>query len=292
MKGLIHSELLKFFTLRMWWISALVLAGSAAIASAWHAWQFTMYTGSFEHYMSAYTIPMEDFSADTLAQLRANYESLGTPDNLGVTMYNSGQSIALLVVALLGVLIVTGEHQYRTLTSTFLFEPRRDRVIAAKLVTVVLIASGMWLVTKVISLGIGAVALSAQGVGTQLDNPSVVGAVMLNLLAFNLWAIFGFALGVLVQRQTAAIVTLAIVYFLTSVVVLVVFNVLHDLGYTGQWVSNLPVVFPGVASEVMVKPVDLRPTLPDQWVGGVVLGGYAVVAGTLGTLLLKRRDVV
>jgi hypothetical protein len=55
------------------------------------------------------------------------------------------------------------------------------------------------------------------------------------------------------------------------------------------------VLVPGVDSQIMVSPerIQLGPTVlgPPWWVGGLVLLGYGVLAGTVGTVLTRRRDI-
>jgi hypothetical protein len=40
----------------------------------------------------------------------------------------------------------------------------------------------------------------------------------------------------------------------------------------------------------MIAGTDL-PGNPPRWVGAAVLIGYALVAGTIGTLIMRRRDI-
>ena len=55
------------------------------------------------------------------------------------------------------------------------------------------------------------------------------------------------------------------------------------------------VVLPGVASFIMVSAERLQfgpdSTGPPWWVGALVLLGYGVVAGVVGTLITRKRDI-
>ena len=42
---------------------------------------------------------------------------------------------------------------------------------------------------------------------------------------------------------------------------------------------------------VMISPATTFAESPPQWVGAVVLIGYGVVAGLVGTALIRRRDI-
>ena len=48
---------------------------------------------------------------------------------------------------------------------------------------------------------------------------------------------------------------------------------------------------PARASEIMVSPIKVYPESPAQWVGAAVLIGYGVLAGLIGTAILRRRDI-
>jgi len=47
----------------------------------------------------------------------------------------------------------------------------------------------------------------------------------------------------------------------------------------------------GVASAVMVPPTRTLDRSPAEWVGAAVLIAYGIVAGVVGTSILRRRDI-
>jgi hypothetical protein len=57
-----------------------------------------------------------------------------------------------------------------------------------------------------------------------------------------------------------------------------------------KWFENLQVLIPTSASQLMIAGTEL-PGAPPRYVGALVLIGYAVLSGVLGTMLTKRRDI-
>ena len=93
---------------------------------------------------------------------------LGLADYLGSTSYSS-----TLLLPVVGILLMTGEWSQRTAMITFALEPRRGRVIGAKLTAGVIIA----LVVSVVALGFAALAtLAAAGLGGGEAQWSLTGA--------------------------------------------------------------------------------------------------------------------
>ncbi|MFJ4962818.1 ABC transporter permease subunit [Streptomyces sp. NPDC088729] len=290
--GLIGSELLKVRTLRTWWIAGLCMAVAAVLPALWNSWQAHTFMQPFEEYLAgAVLTPREDMSAEQVGAMRDLWERQSAPDRIAAALYTSGQTAGLLLAGVLGVLLVTNEYQYRTLTATFLAVPRRGRVIAAKLVAVLVCCAGLWLVATAGGLVVGGVFLASQGAGPGLGDGDVAGAVLLNLAAYLVWGVFGFGLGALIRSQTAATVTAAVLYFLSSVVVAFAFQAVHDLVLEEDWVLQAQVLLPGVASQIMTTPGELFSGAPAAWTGAVVLVAYGLLGGLTGTLLLRRRDV-
>ncbi|WP_406159212.1 ABC transporter permease subunit [Streptomyces sp. NBC_01005] len=292
MRGLIGSELLKLRTLPTWWIAGAAMAAVAVLLALWNSWQAHTFMQPFEDYLAgAILTPREDMSAEQVGTMRDLWETQSAPGRIAATLYTSGQTLGLLLAGVLAILLVTNEYQYRTLTATFLAAPRRGRVVTAKLVVVLISSAGLWLAATLGSLLVGGIFLTSQGAGLGLGSADVLGAVLLNLAAYLVWGVFGFGLGVLIRSQTAATVTAAVLYFLSSVVVAFAFQVVHDLVLEENWVLQAQVLLPGVASQIMTTPGELFAGAPAPWTGAAVLVAYSLAGGLTGTLLLLRRDV-
>ena len=110
-----------------------------------------------------------------------------------------GLSILLPVVA---ILMLTGEWSQRSVMTTFTQEPRRLRVLNAKLaVAMVLSGGGAVFGGVVTAAGLGLAAAS----GRTLEADLTVGAITGYLLFVLLNVLFGVALGALLQSSAAAI---------------------------------------------------------------------------------------
>ncbi|WP_405056874.1 ABC transporter permease [Kribbella sp. NBC_01505] len=287
------SELLKLRTVRTWWIAGAGMAGVALLMALWNSWQANTFLRPFDEYLAgAIRRPREDLSTEQVEAMRTVWETHSDPSRIATSLYTSGQPLGLLLACLLAVLLVTNEYQYRTLTATFLATPRRARVVVAKLVAVVITSAGLWLASTLAAMGVGVAFLSSQGTGLQLGSVDVPRAILLNLAAYAIWGLFGFGLGVLVRSQVAAMVAATALYFLTSVVVAFGFQAIHDLVIEEAWVLQAQVLVPGVASQIMTTPGELFAGAPPQWSGAAVLLGYGLLAAVLGTMLLRRRDVL
>lgn len=109
-----------------------------------------------------------------------------------------------LLLPILGVLSVTGEWGQRTNMVTFTLEPRRSRIVAAKLLTGVLLALGAAAVALLAGLGSLAVFDLLGGTASWAFSGQLVGAFTL-LQLINV--LTGFAFGMLLLNTPAGIVT-------------------------------------------------------------------------------------
>jgi ABC-2 type transport system permease protein len=270
--NLVKAELFKLRTTSIWWIMGIVLLPlyAASVLANWA--QF------------ANTSPDDAAGTDQAEQVRAALE----PINVATSLYTSGQFFGILIVLLLSAIIVTSEFFHLTATTTFLTTPKRESVILAKFVAAAIVGVFLWLLTTVINLIVVPPIMSNLDLGSQLGEGAVWRAIGLNLLAFVLWAVLGVGLGVLIRSQLAATLILGIVYVIGTSVVGLLFYLLTR--YVAHWFENLQVLVPTTASALMISGTEL-PGNPPRWVGAVVLIGYAVVAGVVGTLITKRRDI-
>jgi ABC-2 type transport system permease protein len=256
---LVNAELIKLRSTSTWWVFALITV------VLWAATFFIQWQVSLQ-----------------------SLEAPGSEAAVAADLYTSGQFFGLLMVMLLSSIVVTNEFQHQTATTTFLQTPRRERVVLAKLAVGILMGIAFWLVTTVLNVGIGSGLLSGRAGGAQLGESSVLSAIGLNALAYALWAILGVAGGILIRSQIGATITLAVVYVIGFIGVQALFYVLS--ARFGDWIDKLQLLVPSIASQLMVTGADL-PGNPPRWAGAVVLILYALVAGLVGTIITKNRDI-
>lgn len=275
---LVRSELLKLRTTNLWWIFLILLVGLTAISFA--------YAAITAHFLL--TSSPGDFSGMSSDQ-QASMVAERSPAAQAANLYTSGQYFGLLFVMLLGALVVTNEFFHQTATSTFLTTPRRSRVIAAKLAAALLLGAVFWLVATLLDVIAGSIFLGTEGYGTLLGHGSVWHAILLNLLGYVIWAMVGVGLGALIRSQIATVIIGIVIYFVTGTLAQTIASGLsYGLGW--HWLPKAIVALPASASSLMIEGADL-PGNPPQWVGAVVLIAWGVVAGVIGTLITRRRDV-
>jgi ABC-type transport system involved in multi-copper enzyme maturation permease subunit len=268
--ALIRSELRKVLTTNTWWLMLLGVVGFTVIALL----------------VNVLVVASATLNGDPQSeQFGLGNDAAG----LASYVYTSGQYFGTLFVMLLGALIVTNEYHHQTATPTFLATPRRVRVIVSKLVGAVGIGVAFGLVTMLISVPVGALYLSAHGVGSQLDQPTVLATLGLNLLAYAIWAVFGVGIGTLLRNQIAALVVCLVLKLVAEQAVGLVLTLLSDK-LDQHWIMNLMWALPSQASTVMTTATRI-PDAPVWYVGALILLAYGLVAGGLGSLITRRRDI-
>src|SRR5690606_18050049 len=194
-----------------------------------------------------------------------------------------------MFVMLFGIVLVTNEFHHQTATTTFLTTPHRTAVILAKLVAATVFGAGLWLVTTAITIPATMIFLEAEGFSSHFGDWLITRAILLNLLAYVLWGVLGLGIGVLIRSQIAATIISVVVYMAGTVAAGLIFEPLASL-FKQDWIADLQWGVPSIASMLLVSAGDL-PGAPPWWVGAVVLLGYALVAGVIGILITRRRDI-
>jgi hypothetical protein len=199
------------------------------------------------------------------------------------TLLNQGTTV-LAFVLVLGTLLVTSEYRHQTITSTFLAEPRRGRVVAAKFMVGGAIGFVMSVVTIALVVGIVLIWLAAIDVSISDIGNLVVLPAFGTVVAGIGYALLGVAVGALLRNQIAALVG-GLVW--VSVIDPIVGAVLPGVGkYT-----------PGGAASALTNAVgfntsgfDADAYLP-MWGGALLLLAYAVVLVVAASRLTITRDV-
>ncbi|MGW1062008.1 ABC transporter permease [Micromonospora rubida] len=272
--NLVRSELIKIRTTSTWWIFGLISLPLWALTLLINWLQTDALAGG----------GLEDVPADQAGQIQA----MQSADSLAANIYTNGQFFGLLIVMLLGIIVVTSEFFHQTVTTTFLTVPHRTAVMMAKLVASAVLAMLFWLVTTALNLVFGALILNSVDIGAQLGSGAVWRAVGLNALAYLLWSVLGVGIGVLIRSQIGATVTGILLYLGGSIGAIAVLSILA--ARYGEWINKLQVAVPSLASSLMVSGAEI-PGNPPRWAGAAVLIGYAVLAGLIGALTMRRRDI-
>lgn len=185
-------------------------------------------------------------------------------------------SLAGVFSALAGVMLITSEYRHGTISPTFLFDPRRSRVLAAKAIAALLAGIAFGIVGEALGFGIGSLALHARGIPFALTTGQA--ALMLGggLAAVALWSVIGVALGAIVRSQVGTIIGLLAWG-------LIVDNLLFAfVPSVGRYSPN--------RAENALEGLTTKHLLPAT-AGGAVLLAWAAALTIASILTTARRDV-
>jgi ABC-2 type transport system permease protein len=251
MRSLVSAELLKLRSTRSAWIPcavALVIAIIAVLAN----------TSEAGHGGSAHL----------------------SPAVLPGLLRGSGGQLVDGAVLLCWIVLSAGEFRHRTAVTTFLGEPNRLRIVAAKLIAAALTGAAVGLLAEALSAATAAAALSAHHVPLAWSQPGVLGAVLAVPLLAALYGILGVGLGLLL-RHTAAALGLALMW--AFVVEGIIPAVTHQPGLV-RWL-------PEAAANAVLHGTSPAATTLSAGAALTVLAGYAAALAGAGAALTARREI-
>ncbi|MGH7722152.1 MAG: ABC transporter permease [Candidatus Dormibacteria bacterium] len=252
MTQLLRSELRKVATTRLWWG---MLLGSMAFAAL-----------------------------GVIGQVATN----GLKNNPQAPLDNpvtqrailSSSASGYIFAAIVGIILITTEFRHFTSRPTFLLEPRRGRVIAAKL----LVAAGVGLLYGVacvaIALAITVPWLAAKGVALGWAANGLIVVLVGALGVIAIFAVVGVGVGVLFRNQVAAVITALAYLFVVEPLLSIIPVVKEAYRY-----------FPGAAASAITGANRNQVTLLANWQGALVLIGWGLLFAAAGWVLTVRRDV-
>lgn len=252
MKALVRAELLKLRTTRM------------------QAWLLTA-TLALVLLTVAFDIPS--------AGAETNALSLDDPALLARIVGDSF-GVPQVTMVMLGVLAFTQEIRYGTITSTFLVEPRRTRVLVSKGLTLVLASAVLTAATLVVSIVATTTLIRARD-GNATSGAEFWQVVTALFVVMALYGVIGLAVGALLRNQIVAVA--AVLVWMLAVERLLI----GALPAIGRWT-------PGGATFGLLQlgPTVTSGTLLDPPVGGLLLVGYTAAAVALAVVVAPRRDVL
>lgn len=188
------------------------------------------------------------------------------------TSYLTFAAAALgILLPVLAILMFTSEWSQRTVFTTFTQEPRRIRVVKAKLAASLLLGGGAAVLGGVVTAaGLGVAAASGRALEANLTAGAAAGFVLAALLNVG----FGVALGALLQSSAAAIAASFVLPTATGLLVVASKPV-------GQWLDS---------------STAFNWVLQNQWGGHVPQIAFSVILWVVvplagGIVRTMRRDV-
>jgi ABC-2 type transport system permease protein len=265
----VRSELLKFFTTRLWWGMALgVFVTGAAFALLFGI----LYTS-------------QSFLENSGGGFGGG-QVVADDTQIANTVYTAGLSIGYLLMLVIGVVQIGAEYRHHTITSTFLSQPRRVRVMVAKMLALIVIGAGYGVLSLIGSVLVGAVTLQARG-ADPFPSAEVARTLLLSLLVLGLWALIGLGAGILIPNQVAALlIGVGVAWIVEPLLGLAISA--WDFGK-----DHIAPYLPSAASQAVINGAqssasDVRLS---WWGGALVLVLWAAVFAGAGIARVLRQDI-
>lgn len=204
-------------------------------------------------------------------------------------LLSAGYQVAQLVVAVLGVLTITGEYSTGMIRSTLAAVPRRVNVLAAK----VLVLSAVVLAVSVVSMALSYVATlpwqDELGAKLDLTDPETLRMTVGLPLYLMAIALFAFALGALLRHSAAALTAvIAMLLVVENVLMIIPLRAIELISPFLPSTAGRRVLFDTemlTATDAVTAGTGLAP-----WVGFGVLMVWVLALGAVAAVLLRRRD--
>lgn len=124
----------------------------------------------------------------------------------GLVTVTTGTGMAIVLAAVLGVIITTGEFRHFTATTTYLATPNRLRVLQAKAVAAAIVGAGYGVAAGIAATGVGLVFVAAKGDTVTVSAAAIIGHVLGVGVGAALAALVGVAVGSLVRAQLPPVI--------------------------------------------------------------------------------------
>jgi ABC-2 type transport system permease protein len=257
MTRLLHAEWRKVTTTRLWWG---MLLGAIAFSTI-----------------------------DVVAQIAANGSARS--EQLPLTNPATQRSIfaagssGYLFSLIVGIIVITTEFRHNTSRPTFLIEPRRERVIAAKLAVMAFLGLLYAVASIAVSSAVALIWLGARGVGVEWAAASLALVLLGNVGVVAIYAVVGVGVGVLVRNQVAALISSLMVIIFIEPIAGIVPGVKDAYKFFPEGASRAITGAGGASTSTNQAP------LLSAWQGTLLLLGWGLAFAACGWVLTLRRDI-
>jgi hypothetical protein len=200
-------------------------------------------------------------------------------------MISASAAFTYVPLFVLGVLAVTTEYRYQTITPTVLATPSRWALITAKLITYAVVGALFAVLCIVIQLLIALPWLSARNVHVSLGDQK--GPLLITFAVLTLFALVGLGTGALLRNQIVA-VTVGVIFIL---VIARLFLLIPGVKYVYPYLPT------GAVDSIITDPHDTEARvingvhLISPGAGIAVLVVWGLVLSVLGAGITMNRDI-
>lgn len=197
----------------------------------------------------------------------------------------ASSSTAYIVVFVLGVLGVTTEFRYQTITPTVLQTPSRWAIVTAKMVTYAVLGAIYALVAVLVQLAVAVPWLSSKGIKVDFGDGNVQHAIIGVFGVVALFGIVGLGAGALMRNQIVAVVVGILFLLVIENITLAIPGVRKVWPYT-----------PGAASQAILHTTGSTEATNGVHVlstgsGVIVLLLWAFIPAIAGAAFTMNRDI-
>jgi hypothetical protein len=193
----------------------------------------------------------------------------------------AGVNVSQLAIAVLGVLVITGEYSTGMIRASFSAVPKRLPVLWAKTGVFSVVTFLLMLPSVLIAFYASQAILSRHHIlQISLSHPGVARSVIGGAVFLVLTGIFALGIGAIVRNTAGGIATFAGIFF----VIPPLMNVLPT-----TWNNAISEYLPSNAGRQIFSLTHDANSLSPLW-GGVLFAGYCALAIAIAAVLLVRRD--
>ncbi|HLT84531.1 MAG TPA: ABC transporter permease [Phototrophicaceae bacterium] len=209
----------------------------------------------------------------------------------GQMVIGTSYAMAQLVIAVLGVLMMTGEYSTGMIRSTLTAVPARVPALVAKAIVIAGVAFVVGVLGVALSYVVTMPMLGDAGGAADLGDPDTLRMFWGTGLYLAAVGLFGLAVGALLRHSAGALATVLGILLLLPIVVQLAMGAL-------EWLRDAYPYLPTTAGERIVAVdspgMDMQmaglPELLEPWTGLGVFAIYIAVALLAAAVLLRRRD--
>jgi ABC-type transport system involved in multi-copper enzyme maturation permease subunit len=195
----------------------------------------------------------------------------------------TGGILAQFAIAVLGVMVITGEYATGMIRTTISAVPQRLHMLGSKVVVFAAVALAVTMTSCFAAFFVGQAILSSKHMGQSIGDPRVLRTVAGTALYLTVLGLLALGIGGLLRKTAGAICAVVGILFVVPVLA----------GFLPSSLSGVEKFLPSEAGTAIINSTAGQANGSDTlgpWMGLAVFALYAVVALIGAGYLLQRRD--